>query len=211
MWLVIGVSGSFRFQFNRRANRHVQFTLPCVSVLSKAHFHTIALISRSQSLGRQETGNASCLPGFAEFACTDDDTPTQGRVNCLVQCYEVCLGTRRPATRAVCVADLNRDAQADARNMRVARHRPAIPTTPGQSAYFQELEPFSSKPHPGGMHLFRHTNVRGSTSDSKVARRSHSTHTRPQGVLDLMENSWYVFNFASNNANAHVGLSLLTC
>ncbi|KAL3147791.1 hypothetical protein ABBQ32_002520 [Trebouxia sp. C0010 RCD-2024] len=75
--------------------------------------------------------------------------------------------------------------------MRVARHLPATPTTPRQSAYFQELEPFNSKPHPGWMHLFRHTSARGNTSDCKVTRRSHSTFARPQGVLDLMENSWF--------------------
>lgn len=164
--------------------------MPCVSLLSKAHSDTIALISRSPKPHRKQVAKASCLPCFAEFVCIDNDTPTQGRFNCLVQCYEVCLGTRRPAARALCAADLNRDDQTNARNMCVARHRPAIPTTPGQSPYFQELEPFSSKPHPGWMHLFRHTGAHGNASDSKVARRSHSTLARPQGVLDLMENSW---------------------
>lgn len=163
--------------------------MPCVSVLSKARFDTIALISRSQR-PRDKTWNASCLLCCGEFLCIDNDPPTQGRSTCLVQCYEVCLGTRRPAARALCAAGLNRDDQTDVRNMRVARHLPATPTTPRQSAYFQELEPFNSKPHPGWMHLFRHTSARGNTSDCKVTRRSHSTFARPQGVLDLMENSW---------------------
>ena len=93
---------------------------------------------------------------------------------------------------ALCAAVLNGNDFTDARTMRVAHCRPATPKTPRQSPYFQELEPFNSKPLSGWMHLFKHKDARGSTSDPKVARRSLSTLARPQGVLDLMENSWCV-------------------
>ena len=76
--------------------------------------------------------------------------------------------------------------------MRVAQYRPTVPTTSRQSANFQELEPLSPKLHPGWMHLFKHPDARSKASDPKVARRTQSTVTRPQGVLDLMENSWCV-------------------
>ena len=102
------------------------------------------------------------------------------------------MGTRRPAVGALCAAVLNGNECTDARTMRVAHCRPATPKTPRQSPYFQELEPFSSKPHPGWMHLFKQKDAKGGISDPKVARRSQSTLARPQGVLDLMENSWYV-------------------
>lgn len=102
------------------------------------------------------------------------------------------MGTRRPAFSALCAALLNANDCTDACTMRVAHCRPATPKTPRQSPYFQELEPFSSKPRSGWMHLFKHKDARGSTGDPKVARRTQSTLARPQGVLDLMENSWCV-------------------
>ena len=130
-----------------------------------------------------------CILGIL---CIANDTAARDRVECVIQCYEVCVGTRRPAFSALCAALLNGNDCTDARTMRVAHCRPATPKTPRQSPYFQELEPYSSKPRPGWMHLFRHKDARGSTSDPKVARRSQSTLARPQGVLDLMENSWCV-------------------
>lgn len=102
------------------------------------------------------------------------------------------MGTRRPVVSALCAAFLNCNECTENRNMRVAHCRPAAPKTPRQSPYFHELEPFSSKLHPGWMHLFRHTDAQPNTGDPKVARRSHSALARPQGVLDLMENSWCV-------------------
>ena len=74
--------------------------------------------------------------------------------------------------------------------MRVAHYRPTALAVSGQSSYFQELEPYSPKAHPGWMYLFRHSDANSNAHDPKVARRSRSTVTRPQGVLDLMETSW---------------------
>lgn len=102
------------------------------------------------------------------------------------------MGTRRPIVSALCATFLNCNECTEDRNMRVAHCRPATPKTPRQSPYFHELEPFSSKLHPGWMHLFKHTDAQANTGDPKVARRSHSALARPQGVLDLMENSWCV-------------------
>lgn len=74
--------------------------------------------------------------------------------------------------------------------MRVAHYPVASPALPSQSAY-HELEPYVQKPHPGWMNLFRYHHSGHGASDANVARRSLSTVARPQGVLDLMENSWF--------------------
>ena len=74
--------------------------------------------------------------------------------------------------------------------MRVAQYRVALPAAPCSSAY-QEHEPYNIRAHPGWMNLFKHQYKGNDATEAKVARRSQSTVTRPQGVLDLMENSWY--------------------
>lgn len=77
--------------------------------------------------------------------------------------------------------------------MRVAQYRVVLTTAPGNPAY-QEHELHSTRAHPGWMKLFKHhQNTVDGASDTKVARRTQSSVARPQGVLDLMENSWYVY------------------
>ncbi|DBB07477.1 TPA: hypothetical protein ACH3X3_008948 [Trebouxia sp. C0006] len=83
--------------------------------------------------------------------------------------------------------------------MRVAQYRVALPAVPCNSAY-QEHEPYSIRAHPGWMNLFKHHHKGNDATDAKVARRSQSTVTRPQGVLDLMENSWFGPDAASSRS-----------
>jgi len=100
------------------------------------------------------------------------------------------VGPRRPIAGGPTLAVLNCHEPAGIREMRVAQYRVALPAVPCNSAY-QEHEPYSIRAHPGWMNLFKHHHKGNDATDAKVARRSQSTVTRPQGVLDLMENSWY--------------------